>query len=129
MGLIGYYRKFAKGYGQIATPLTALLKKKSFVWSDLAAQAFQRLKLTIFNRLVLALLDFSKTFTVECDASGFGLGAILMQDQKPIAFHSQALKGRSLALSTYEKEFLVVVVAVQEWRHYLVGKPFVIKTD
>ena len=52
-----------------------------------------------------------------------------MQDQKPIAFHSQVLKGRSLALSTYEKEFLAVVVAVQKWRHYLVGKPFVIKTD
>ena len=52
-----------------------------------------------------------------------------MQDQKPIAFHSQVLKGRSLVLSTYEKEFLAVVVAVQKWRHYLVGKPFVIKTD
>ena len=51
-----------------------------------------------------------------------------MQDQKPIAFHSQVLKGRSLVLSTYEKEFLAVVVAVQKWRHYLVGKPFVIKT-
>ena len=49
-----------------------------------------------------------------------------MQDQKPIAFHSQVLKGRSLVLST---EFLAVVVAVQKWRHYLVGKPFVIKTD
>ena len=52
-----------------------------------------------------------------------------MQDQKSIAFHSQVLKGRSLVLSTYEKEFLAVVVAVQKWRHYLVGKPFVIKTD
>ena len=52
-----------------------------------------------------------------------------MQDQKPIAFHSQVLKGRSLVLSTYEKKFLAVVVAVQKWRHYLVGKPFVIKTD
>ena len=52
-----------------------------------------------------------------------------MQDQKPIAFHSQVLKGRSLVLPTYEKEFLAVVVAVQKWRHYFVGKPFVIKTD
>ena len=78
---------------------------------------------------MLALLDFSKSFTVECDAFGFGLGAILVQDQKPFAFHSQVLKGRSLALSTYEKEFLAMVVAVQKWRHYLVGKPFIIKTD
>lgn len=112
MGLTSYYRKFVKGYGQIAALWTTLLKN-SFVWSDLAAQAFQQLKLAIFNPLVLALLDFSKTFIVECDDSGFGFGAILMEDQKPIAFHSQVLKGSSLALSTYEKEFLAVVVAVQ----------------
>ena len=127
MGLTSYYRKFVKDYGQIVAPLTALLKN-SFVWSDLVAQAFQQLKLAIFNPQVLALLDFSKTFTVECDASLFGLDAILMQDPKPIAFYSQVLKGSSLALSTYEKEFLAVVVAIQKWRHYLVGKPFVIKT-
>ena len=76
---------------------------------------------------MLALLDFSKTFTVECDASRFGLG-VLMRDQKPIAFHSHVLKGKSLALSTYGKEFLAVVVAIQMWRDYLVGRRFVIKT-
>lgn len=128
LGLIGYYRKFIKGYGQIAAPLTALLKKNFFVWSDVATQAFHHLKLAIPNPPMLALPYFSKTFTVECDASGFGLGTVLMQDQKHIAFYGQVLKGRSLTLFTYEKEFLAVVV-VQKWRHYLVGKPFVIKTD
>ena len=78
---------------------------------------------------MLALPDFSKTFVMECNASGLGIGAILMQDHRPLAFHSQALKGRSLYLSTYEKEFLALVSAVKRWRPYLVGKPFVIKID
>ena len=78
---------------------------------------------------MLALPNFTKPFTVECDASGVGLGAILMQDHRPIAFHSQALKGNKLSLSTYEKELLALVVAVKKWRPYLLGRPFVIKTD
>lgn len=58
-----------------------------------------------------------------------GIGAVLMQGQRPIAFDSQALKGRSLHLSTYEKEFLALVTAVKRWSPYLLGKPFIIKTD
>lgn len=78
---------------------------------------------------VLALPDFTKFYVVECDASNTGLGAILMQNHRPWAFHSQALKGRSLLLSTYEKELLALVTAMKKWRPYLVGRPFVIKTD
>ena len=79
--------------------------------------------------LVLALPDFSKSFVIEFDASSVGIGAILMQGQRPIAFHSQALKGRSLHLSTYENEFLALIIAIKRWRPYLLGKPFIIKTD
>ena len=78
---------------------------------------------------VLALLDFTKPFVIKCDASGVGLRAVLMQNQRLLAFHSQALKGRSLLLSTYERELLALVTAVKKWRHYLVGMPFIIKTD
>ena len=123
-----YYRKFVKGYGQIAAPLTTLLSKDSFIWNSEASHAFQLLKDAMSNHLVLALPDFCKSFVVECDASGVGVGAVLMQNQRPIAYHSQALKGKSLALSTYEKELLALVVVVKKWRPYLLGSPFVIKT-
>ena len=78
---------------------------------------------------ILALPDFDKPFVVECDASGRGVGAVLMQQGKPIAYHSQALKGKNLALSTYEKELLALVIAVKRWRAYLVGRPFTVKID
>ena len=129
LGLTGYYRKFVKDYCLIVAPLTALLKKDSFQWSAQAKLAFNTLKQAMSQPPVLALPNFTKPFVVECDASSIGLGAVLIQNHRPLAFHSQALKGRSLLLSTYEKELLALVTAVKKWRPYLVGRPFVIKTD
>ena len=78
MGLAGYYRRFVSQYGAIAKPLTDMLKKDNFSWSSTAKEAFQELKQRLVASSVLALPDFSKEFVVEVDASGLGLGVVLM---------------------------------------------------
>jgi hypothetical protein len=129
LGLTGYYWKFIQNYGTIAQPLTQLLKKDAFGWNEEASDSFDRLKEAMTKAPVLALPDFSKPFVIECDASSHGIGAILMQDRCPITYFSQALHGRNINLSTYEKEMLALVTAIQRWRPYLLGQRFVVRTD
>ncbi|XP_035548729.1 uncharacterized mitochondrial protein AtMg00860-like [Juglans regia] len=83
LGLTGYFRKFMKGYGSNAAPLTLLLKNNSFAWSVEAEEAFNHLKVVVAKPPVLKLPDFSKEFTIECDALEVGLGAVLIQDNQP----------------------------------------------
>jgi hypothetical protein len=103
LGLTGYYHKFVKNYRKIVAPLTTLLKKNSFTWTPAAAQDFQTLKMAMCTTPVLALPDFTKTFVLECDASGKGIGAILMQEGHPLAFTGKQLSERNLGKPIYEK--------------------------
>jgi hypothetical protein len=128
LGLIGYYRHFIQDYGKIVAPLNHTLKKNNFAWTHTAEIAFEHLKQAMVQAPILALPDFSKEFVVECDASGVGIGVVLRQE-RPIAFFSQALQEKQLLLSTYEKEILALVMAVQKWRPYLLGRRFVVRSD
>jgi hypothetical protein len=112
LGLTGYYRKFVKNYGKIVAPLTTLLKKNYFTWTPAVAQDFQTLKMAMCTTLVLALPDFTKTFVLECDASGKGIGVVLMQEGWPLAFTSKQLSERNLGKSIYEKEMLAILHVV-----------------
>lgn len=117
LGLAGYYRKFVKNFGVINKPLTQLLRKDTpFVWTSATESAFQTLKSALVSALVLALPNFSKTFTIETDAIDTGIGAVLSQEGHPVAFVSRALGPKTRGLSTYEKEYLAILLAVDQWR-------------
>jgi hypothetical protein len=129
LGLVGYYRKFFMHFGTISYPLTNLLKKGTlFVWTVVHDKAFHTLKQALVTTPVLALPYFSKTFIIVTDASDQGIGAVLMQASHPLAFLSKALGTKSKGLSTYEKEYVAILVAVQHWRAYLQHGEFHIYT-
>jgi len=130
LGLTGYYRKFIKHYAMITKPLTDLLRKDTqFLWTPNVEATFQLLKSCLIEAHVLALPNFSKQFVVETDASDQGIGAVLMQDNHPIAYLSKPLRPRNQALSVYEKECLAILHAIEKWRSYLQHQQFLIRTD
>jgi hypothetical protein len=129
LGLAGYYRRFIANFGVIARPLTQLLKKEGFTWTTAATEAFEELKKSLTTALVLQLPDFDKSFIVDCDASGSGFGAVLHQQEGPIAFYSRAIAPQHAKLAAYERELIGLVQAVRHWRPYLWGRSFIIRTD
>jgi hypothetical protein len=130
LGLTGYYRKFIAHYGMISKPLTELLKKNmSFCWSPEVDKAFKLLKQKLVQAPVLAVPDFEQEFILETDACDTGVGAVLMQNNHPVAYLSKPLCLKNQALSVYEKECIAILLAIEKWRPYLQHKRFTIKTD
>lgn len=130
LGLTNYYRRFVKRYSEIARPLTDLTKKaEEWKWSSERQVAFERLKMAMTTRPVLSLPDLQKPFEVETDASDFAIGGVLTQEGHPVAFESRKLKDAERNYPAHEKELLAVVHCLRLWRHYLLGAPFMVKTD
>ncbi|GJV00700.1 putative reverse transcriptase domain-containing protein [Tanacetum coccineum] len=130
LGLAGYYRRFIEGFSKIAKPMTKLTQKKvAFEWGDKQEAAFQTLKHKLCSAPILALPQGAENFIVYCDASHKGLGAVLMQNEKVIAYASRQLKIHEKNYTTHDLELGAVVFALKIWRHYLYGTKCTVFTD
>lgn len=140
LGLAGYYRRFVRGFSEIALPLTELTrnvirKKLDLSWGTKHQLAFVELKRALQSTPVLILPDSSKQFVVHCDASGYAVGAVLQQDRgnglQPVAFLSRKMVGAETRYPVHEQELLAIVTALTTWQHYLEGAthPVHIRTD
>ena len=135
LGLASYYRRFIQNFAEIAAPLHRLTAKtaEKFKWTPECDSAFRMLKEKLVSAPVLAFPCFSEEFVVDCDASDYGLGAVISQqqdgDEKVIAYASRVLEDRERRYSTTKKEMLAMVYAIKHFRHYLYGRPFTVRTD
>ena len=121
LGLTGFYRKFVCNYATIAKPLTELLKKDAFDWGAAAQTAFDTLKQAMTEAPVLALPNFEEDFIIETDASGIGMGAVLIQNNHPICYFSKAFCPKMSTASTYVRELCAITSAVKKMENISVG--------
>nr|GFC94986.1 putative reverse transcriptase domain-containing protein [Tanacetum cinerariifolium] len=120
LGLAGYYRRFIEGFSKIVRPMTKLTQKKiKFEWGDKQEESFQVIKQKLCSAPILALPEGSEDFVVYCDASIKGLGEVLMQRERVIAYGSRQLKVHEKTYTTHDLELGAVVFALKIWRHYL----------
>ncbi|GJZ20476.1 reverse transcriptase domain-containing protein [Tanacetum coccineum] len=130
LGLAGYYRRFIEGFSKIAKPLTKLTQKnKNYIWGEEQESAFQLLKQKLCEAPILALPEGNDDFIVYCDASLQGLGAVLMQREKVIAYASRQLKPHEENYTTHDLELGAVIFALKIWRHYLYSTKCTVFTD
>ncbi|GAU38281.1 hypothetical protein TSUD_119620 [Trifolium subterraneum] len=130
LGLAGYYRRFIEGFSRIALPLTQLTRKgQPYIWNKTCEENFQELKQKLTSAPVLTLPDSNDSFVVYCDASKMGLGGVLMQKGKVVAYASRQLKTHERNYPTHDLELAAVVFVLKIWRHYLYGSKFEVFSD
>ncbi|GJZ35906.1 putative reverse transcriptase domain-containing protein [Tanacetum coccineum] len=130
LGLAGYYRRFVEGFSRLALPLTKLMRKgEKFVWNEEREKSFEELKQRLVSSPILTLPSGSGGFQIYSDASKKGLGCVLMQHGKVIAYASRQLKPYEVNYPTHDLELAAVVFALKIWRHYLYGESCDIFTD
>ena len=128
--LAGYYRRFIEGFSKIVKPLTYLLEKgKEFKWDAACQTCFEELKTRLTTTPILIMPDIHKGFDVYCDASHLGLGCVLMQEGKVVAYASRQLRKHEQNYPTHDLELAAVVHALKIWRHYMMGNRCQIFTD
>jgi len=130
VGLAGYYRRFIEGFSKIVAPLTQLTRKDHpFAWTDRCEESFRELKQRLTSAPALIIPDVSKPFEVYCDASHQGLGCVLMQERKVVAYASRKLKIHEKNYPTNDLELATMVFALKIWRHYLYSAQFRVFSD
>jgi hypothetical protein len=130
LGLIGYYRQFIPNFSKIAKPITKLLKKgNKYLWSEACDEAFKHLKKLLTTSHVLAQPNTTKPFDVYCDASGTGLGGVLMQEGRVISYSPRQLRHHEEHCPTRDLESAALVMTLWMRSHYLLGNVVHIYTD
>ena len=128
--LAGYYRRFIEGFSKIVKPLTSLMEKgKKFKWDEPCQKCFDKLKEKLTTTPVLIMPDIHIGFDMYCDASHLGLGCVLMQEGKVIAYASRQLQKHEKNYPTHDLELASILHALKIWRHYTVGNMYKIFTD
>jgi len=130
IGIVNYYRDMWFCRSELLAPLTSLTSSKvKFEWLSTHQQAFDKIKKVIGTEVLLSYPDFNKPFQIYTDASDHQLGAVIMQDKKPIAFYSRKLNTAHRRYTTTERELLSTIETCKEYKNILLGYPIIVFTD
>jgi len=136
LGMIGYYRKFIPNFSAISAPLTDMTRKgnpNEVKWTDHTIRTFETLKQQMSSAPILKLPDLNKPFIIRTDASGTGIGAVLLQEYEgksfPVMYLNRKLKLRETRYATVELECLAIVWAIGKLKQYVYGTEFILETD